>query len=143
MAQGKLLHTRYHEKESPLEHATEHPLDNSSKQTHWARTITAACSVRFGPVRFGSFPRPVPAGSAIQRFDSVRFGRLGSVSYSFLITLGGTSGHLGAHRSIKELSLSSSLKNTLSCVFMRIRKLCNSYPCPCPSQFVEQFCIIR
>ena len=26
-----------------------------------------------GSVRFGSFPRPVPAGSRIQRFGSVRF----------------------------------------------------------------------
>ena len=37
-----------------------------------------------GPVRFGSFPRPVPAGSRIKRFGSVRFSRFGSVSYSFL-----------------------------------------------------------
>ena len=36
-----------------------------------------------GPVRFGSFPRPVPAGSRIKRFDSVRFDR--SVSYSFFL----------------------------------------------------------
>ena len=35
-----------------------------------------------GPVRFGSFPRQVPAGSGIKRFGSVRFGRFGSVSYS-------------------------------------------------------------
>ena len=27
-----------------------------------------------GPVRFGSVPRPVPAGSRIKRFDSDRFG---------------------------------------------------------------------
>ena len=27
-----------------------------------------------GPVRFGLFPRPVPAGSRIKRFGSVRFG---------------------------------------------------------------------
>ena len=32
-----------------------------------------------GPVRFGSFPRPVPAGSRIKRFGSVRFG--GSVRF--------------------------------------------------------------
>ena len=38
-----------------------------------------------GPVRFGSVPRPVPAGSGIKRFGSVRFGRFGSVSYSFLL----------------------------------------------------------
>ena len=31
--------------------------------------------------RFGSVPRPVPDGSEIKRFGSVRFG---SVSYSFL-----------------------------------------------------------
>ena len=31
-----------------------------------------------GLVRFGSFPRPVPAGSEIKRFGSVRFGRVGS-----------------------------------------------------------------
>ena len=40
-----------------------------------------------GPVRFSSFPRPVPVGSRIKRFGSVRFGRFGlfgSVSYSFL-----------------------------------------------------------
>ena len=37
-----------------------------------------------GPFRFGSFPRPVPAGSRIERFCLVRFGRFGSVSYSFL-----------------------------------------------------------
>ena len=28
---------------------------------------------RLGPVRFVSFPRPVPAGSGINRFGSVRF----------------------------------------------------------------------
>ena len=33
-----------------------------------------------GPVRFGSFPRPVPAGSRIQRFGSNRSVRFGSVS---------------------------------------------------------------
>ena len=37
-----------------------------------------------GPVRSGSLPRPVPAGSRINRFGSVRFGRFGSVSYSVL-----------------------------------------------------------
>ena len=37
-----------------------------------------------GSVRFGSVPRPVPAGSRIQRFGSVRFGRFSSVSYFFL-----------------------------------------------------------
>ena len=41
---------------------------------------------RLGPVRFGSFPCSVPAGSEIKRFGSVWFGRFGSVSYSFLIT---------------------------------------------------------
>ena len=39
----------------------------------------------FGPVRFGSAPRSVPAGSETKRFGSVRFGRFGSVSYSFLM----------------------------------------------------------
>ena len=29
-----------------------------------------------GPVRFGSVPRPVPAGSEIKRFGSGRFGRV-------------------------------------------------------------------
>ena len=38
---------------------------------------------RRGSVRFGSVPHPVPAGSRIERFGSVRFGRLGSVSYTF------------------------------------------------------------
>ena len=38
-----------------------------------------------GPVRFGSVPRPVPAGSGIKRFGSVRFGRFSSVSHSLLI----------------------------------------------------------
>ena len=38
-----------------------------------------------GPIRFGSVPRPVPAGFEIQRFVSVRFGPYGSVSYSFLL----------------------------------------------------------
>ena len=41
-----------------------------------------------GPVRFGSVPRPVPAGSGITRFGSVRFGsvRFGSAgSVRFLI----------------------------------------------------------
>ena len=37
-----------------------------------------------GPVRFGSVPRPVPAGSGIKWFGSVRFGRFGSVSHAFL-----------------------------------------------------------
>ena len=60
--------------------------------------IVFSCSMRFGlrflkaswfgPVRFGSVPRPVPrsvlAGSEITRFGSVRFGRFGSVSYCFL-----------------------------------------------------------
>ena len=32
-----------------------------------------------GPVRFGSFPRPVPAGSSMKRFGSFRFGSAGSV----------------------------------------------------------------
>ena len=41
-----------------------------------------------GPVRFGSFPRPVPAGSGIQRFGSVRLGWFGSVSYAFLSSCG-------------------------------------------------------
>ena len=36
------------------------------------------------PIRFGPFLRPVPAGSRIKRFSSVRFGRFGSDSYSFL-----------------------------------------------------------
>ena len=39
---------------------------------------------RSGAVRFGSVPRPVPAGSGTKRFGSVRFCRFGSVSYSFL-----------------------------------------------------------
>ena len=38
----------------------------------------------FGLVRFRSFPHPVPAGSGINRFGSVRFGRFASVSYFFL-----------------------------------------------------------
>ena len=41
----------------------------------------------FGRVRFGSVPRPVPAGSKIKRFGSVRFGLFGSVSYSFLLCM--------------------------------------------------------
>ena len=45
-----------------------------------------------GPVRFGSVPRPVPAGSRIQRFGSVRPVRFGSVSYSFLHVRGSGSG---------------------------------------------------
>ena len=32
-----------------------------------------------GPVRFGWFPRPIPAGSRIKRVGSVRFERFGSV----------------------------------------------------------------
>ena len=42
-----------------------------------------------GPVRFGSYARPVPPGSRIQRCGSFRFGRFGSVSYSFLNEGGG------------------------------------------------------
>ena len=52
------------------------------------RTIQFPGSTRFGlcfsdsswlgPVRFGSVPRPVPAGSEIKRFGSVWFGRFGS-----------------------------------------------------------------
>ena len=38
-----------------------------------------------GPFWFGSVPRPVPAGSRIQRFGLVRFGQFGSVYYLFLI----------------------------------------------------------
>ena len=58
------------------------------------RKITFPGSTRFGlhfsdaswlgPVRLGSFPHPVPAGSRIKRFVSVRFGRFGSASFSFL-----------------------------------------------------------
>ena len=43
---------------------------------------------RRGSVRFGSVPRPVPAGSRSNqtvRFGSVPFGRFGSVSYSFRV----------------------------------------------------------
>ena len=36
------------------------------------------------PVRFGSVPRPVPAGFEISRFGLVRFGWFGPVSHSFL-----------------------------------------------------------
>ena len=36
------------------------------------------------PVRFGAVPRPVPAGSGITRFGSIRFGWFGSVSHFFL-----------------------------------------------------------
>ena len=36
------------------------------------------------PVRFDTFPRPVPPGSRVKQFGSVQFGRCGSVSYSFL-----------------------------------------------------------
>ena len=39
---------------------------------------------RLGPLRLGLVPRPVPAGSKIKGFGSVRFGRFGSVSNSFL-----------------------------------------------------------
>ena len=42
---------------------------------------------RRGSVRFDSFLRPVPAGSRIIRFCSVRFGQFGSVSYSFLLII--------------------------------------------------------
>ena len=41
-----------------------------------------------GLVQFSSFPRLVPADLRIKRFDSLRFGRFGSVSYSFLIGTG-------------------------------------------------------
>ena len=44
----------------------------------------SACIFRLGPVRLGSVPLPVHAGSEIKQFGSVRFGRFGSVSYSFL-----------------------------------------------------------
>ena len=41
--------------------------------------------IRRGSVRFGSVPRPAPAGSGIkQRFGSVRFGSVRFGSYSFL-----------------------------------------------------------
>ena len=50
-----------------------------------------------GPVRFGSFPRPVPAGSRIKRCGSVRFGRLRSVSYSFLKRAWTTGSHGWLH----------------------------------------------
>ena len=33
--------------------------------------------VWLGPIRFGSFPRPVPAGSGIKQFGSVRPVRFG------------------------------------------------------------------
>ena len=59
------------------------------------RFVSVPCSTRFvlrcssaswlGLVRFGgSVPRPVPAGSGINRFGPVRLGRFGSVSYFFL-----------------------------------------------------------
>ena len=34
-SRGKILHTRTHNNEIPCENATEHPLDNSSKQILW------------------------------------------------------------------------------------------------------------
>ena len=40
-----------------------------------------------GLVRFGSVPHPVPVGSEIKRVGSVRFGRFGLVSDSFLTHL--------------------------------------------------------
>ena len=61
--------------------------DNSSVRCGSVRNIPG--STRFGlrfsdaswrsPVRFGSVPCPVPAGSRIKRFGSVRFGPFGSV----------------------------------------------------------------
>ena len=45
------------------------------------------------PVHLGSVQRPVPAGSEIMRFCSVRFGRFGSVSYSFLLVDDCLQGH--------------------------------------------------
>ena len=48
------------------------------------RGLACIFRTRRGSVRFGSVPRPVPAGSGIKRFGSVRFGRFGSVSHSFL-----------------------------------------------------------
>ena len=49
------------------------------------RGSACAFQTRRGSVRFGSVPRPVPAGSGIERFGSVRLGRSGSVSYFFLM----------------------------------------------------------
>ena len=61
--------------------------DNSSFRFGSVRTNICPGSTRFdlrfsdaswlGPVRFGSVPRPVPAGSRIKRFGSVPFGRFG------------------------------------------------------------------
>ena len=42
-----------------------------------------------GLVWFGSVPRPVPAGSRTERLGSVRFGRFGSASCSFLSAVSG------------------------------------------------------
>ena len=44
-------------------------------------------SLRFGSVRFRVLFRPVPKLNGSIRFDSVRFGRFGSVSYSYLYLL--------------------------------------------------------
>ena len=71
--------------------------ENSSVRFGSVRTVIFPASKRFdlrfsdaswlGPVGFGSVPCPVPTGYIIKRFASVRFGRFGSVSYSFLSVL--------------------------------------------------------
>ena len=40
---------------------------------------------RLGPVRFGSFLCPVPSGSGMKRFGSVRFGSVWPVRFGFLL----------------------------------------------------------
>ena len=58
----------------------------SVRQTYFPVRRGSACvfRTRRGSVRLGSvrFLRPVPAGSRIQRFGSLRFGRYGSISNS-------------------------------------------------------------
>ena len=68
--------------------------ENLSVRFASVRKITFPASTRFGlrfsdaswlgPIRFGSIPRPVPAGSRIKRFGSVRFGSVRSVRFGFL-----------------------------------------------------------
>ena len=65
--------------------------ESSSVRFGSVRKIVVPGSTRFGlrfldalwlgPVRFGSVPRPFPAGSEIQRVGSVRFGSAGLVRF--------------------------------------------------------------
>ena len=75
----------------------------------------------FGSIRFGSFPRPVPAGSS-KRFGSVRFRRFGMVSYSFLVEV--LVGRAAARHKALELSAAGQASKKEDICILYIYMIC-------------------